>query len=314
MALQYWCFTWNASNEDTLPEVDGLRRYLDERDWRYVFQTEMVSRRHYQGRIDLKDKSARMVKATLLSVFEAGGYDITNLTVTPESNASVKTSGSLFYATKTESRVDGPWHDASFVAPQRPIVYNGEDLACMENLLPWQQEIMDIVNDDPDDRRIVWIYNEVGNAGKSKLQKWLAFRHGARRVPLGTATQIKTAVADGTAKSLYMVNLPRVTGSQESQRDLFSALEEIKDGWVESCMYGKEHQLFMKPPHLLIFSNDVPDLKLASADRWVVYDLEHAQSQLREMGPREITALRKRKLAEALFPEDDDDDALADVI
>lgn len=284
MALQYWCFTWNASNEDWLPEVESLRGFLDEREWRYVFQTEKVSRRHYQGRIDLKDKSARMVKNTLLGIFQAGGYDVTNLTVTPESNASVKSDGSLFYVTKKDSRIDGPWHDASFVPPKKPVIYNGEDLVCMETPLPWQTELFDhTMLPCEDDRKVIWICNIKGNVGKSKWQKWMSWKHGAERVPLGTATQLKTSVADMPANTIYMIDLPRVRGSQESQHDLFSAIEEIKNGWVYAAMYGKPHELKMKPPHVIVFSNELPDMSCLSEDKWAIYNLPDRDSNL--VGP-----------------------------
>ena len=93
------------------------------------------------------------------------------------------------------------------------------------------------------------------------------------RVGLGSATQIKTAVIEKGAHTIWMVNLPRVRGGDERQQELFSALEEIKDGWVESPMYGKAAELLMEPPHIWIFSNELPNINCCSLDRWRVWHL-----------------------------------------
>ena len=70
-----------------------------------------------------------------------------------------------------------------------------------------------------------------------------------------------------------MVDLPRVRGSDERQHELFSALEEIKNGWVESPMYGKAAELLMEPPHIWIFSNELPNISMCSLDRWHIWHL-----------------------------------------
>jgi len=294
VALQYWAFTWNANNHEVLPILEHLITFLGDRGWRWVFQHEKVTRDHYQGRIDLKNKADRATKFTILGLFEAAGFDTRNLTLSPESTNSVKSDGLSFYVTKPD-RVAGPWADPTFEFPEQPIKYEGNDLACMNNPLPWQQEMIDIVAGPPDDRSVVWVFNAKGNIGKSKLQKWMCWKMGAKRVPLGSATQIKHSIAGLKPRKVYLCNLPRTCGDHESQRDLFSALEDIKDGWVESVMYGKDRALFMEPPHLWIFSNDVPDLRLASPDRWVVYNVETMQGSLRQMPLSEVYDYHRKK-------------------
>ena len=162
----------------------------------------------------------------------------------------------------------------------------------MQNPTQWQAQLVDMITNKPCDRTVHWIFNASGNAGKSKLQKWLCWKQDAKRVSLGTATQIKTAIVQCGARRCYVVNIPRVTGTQESQRDLFSALEEIKDGWVTSNMYGKDQELFMMPPHLFIFSNELPNLALASADRWKIWNVADLDSDLVAMNATEAKRQR----------------------
>lgn len=326
-ALQYWAFTWNAPTaEDTtgLIPSDALALFLTELSSRigarWVFQHERASRDHYQGRLDLGDKANRKTKSTLLKLFSVCG-DVKQLTFMPESNNSVAGDGLLFYTTKTETRVAGPWTDPSFVKPQRVEVYDGSDVICIhDNPTLWQRAVLEMLGawegetwvwKKADDRRVTWIYNEAGNAGKSCFFKYLEWKHpDVEGVPLGTATQIKTYVADDKAKRAYLLDLPRCQGTQESQRDVFSALEAIKGGNVKSAMYGKKHKLFMKPPHVLVISNDVPDLGLCSKDRWEIFSLAGLNEPLVPMTQAQVRAIksRKRSRAEANLDSDSDED------
>jgi len=276
MALQYWTCTWNNPK----PDPATLVQFLNERDWKWVFQEEKgekEGRDHFQMRINLL-KANRMVKHTLLDVFRAGGFSdeqIQQLTPSPESNNGIKTDGATFYCTKVETRVAGPWYDASFTAPKKKRKYEGQDLQMMENPYGWQKDIMERINLPTDDRKINWVYNESGNCGKTKLQKYLCWKGRAKRIAMGLAHQIKNALATTQPDvRCFVMNIPRVSGKEESQRELFSAIEEIKDGWVSAVMYGEEKEWFAEPPHIWIFSNEQPDANLASADRWRIWKLD----------------------------------------
>jgi hypothetical protein len=76
------------------------------------------------------------------------------------------------------------------------------------------------------------------------------------------------------AHRCYVVDFPRVLGKEDAVADIFAALEELKNGWVETAFYGKPGELLMEPPHVIVMSNDKPNLKLASKDRWKVFQLE----------------------------------------
>lgn len=287
-ALQYWSATWN---EGPLPDVSGLVKFMDELDFRFCFQKEEgenTHRIHYQMRIDLKSKERRMTKTTLVGVFQSA-YDITNLTLRPESNNSLKKDALAFYVMKNETRLEGPWMDKGFKAPEKPYEYTGKDLQMMAQPLPWQTEIMEMMKRDPDDRTVTWICQRTGNAGKSKLQKWLCWKGMAKRISMGLAHQIKTAFCTSEKRyQTYVMNIPRVVGKEEAQRELFSAIEEIKDGWVTGVMYGIEREAFFEPPHIFVFSNELPNLGLCSADRWELYEFEDKNSQLKKLDPASL--------------------------
>ena len=215
-----------------------------------------------------------MSKTTLLHLMEMRCFERTQCTFAPESNNSIQQGGLSFYVMKDDSREDGPWHDSTF-RPKKRKQYEGKDLLCMKTPLPWQAAVVSMLQADPDDRTLIWIADTVGNHGKSKLMKWLRFQPDmdCARVPMGSATQIKTSVIEKGAHRTFMVDLPRTVGKEERIQEIYSALEEIKNGWVESAMYGKNLELLMEPPHVIIFSNYYPMLTHMSTDRWRVYKL-----------------------------------------
>lgn len=168
-ALHDWAWTWNASEEGeggrkTLPRVESIRQWMGERAYvgGYVFQLEQVSRYHYQGKIRCTDKKA---KSTLLGDFQAAGFDTKYLTFLPISNNGRQAAALDFYCTKIESRVEGPWFDPGYTPPARKAVYEGKDLACMDEPLQWQSVVLDWLESPADDRSVRWIWNEDGNAG-----------------------------------------------------------------------------------------------------------------------------------------------------
>lgn len=179
------------------------------------------------------------------------------------------------YCMKADTRVLAP-------VGKRPI-YLGQDLECMRKPFKWQAHILNLIKKPPNDRKIVWICNEDGCAGKSVLMKYCHYHRLAKRVPLGTASQIKASVIAMGPSRAYFVDLPRVRGSQERQAELFSALESLKGGFIVSAMYGKTEELLMLPPHLIILSNELPDLRLASMDRWEILMLKDKHSELSQM-------------------------------
>lgn len=241
---------------------------------KYVFQLEKGDKKgkyHYQVYCHrLKRTRACTWSKTLNYLVEDWPETLVNIGCEHASKAGIAALSA--YCMKEDTRVNGPWSD-------RPI-YRGRDMVCMQNPSPWQKEVIDAIAAEPNDRTINWVYNPSGSVGKTKLFKWLCFNKKAVRVCQGTATQIKTAVIALGSHRAYLVDLPRCSGREESIRDLFSALESIKAGWVCSAMYGKPQELFMQPPHVWIVSNDLPNLSLASADMWKVWKVESLQSKL----------------------------------
>lgn len=150
-------------------------------------------------------------------------------------------------------------------------VYRGADLACMEAPLPWQRDLLAILEGPPDPRTIHWIYNPRGCVGKTVLCKYLLWKEMAARIPCNNATQIKNGCILLGPHRVYLVDIPRTLGKNEHIEDIMSSLESVKSGIIQSMMYGQPKMLLMDPPHVVCFANRRAPRAMASDDRWKTY-------------------------------------------
>lgn len=298
-----WALTISC-NHSELPTPEEMKATFSELATSWCFQLERganAGKLHYQCRLLMDPKQYGATMLTILSARKP--YEAKDIDLKPESNPSVAQGGLAFYVLKDETREAGPWYDPSYKKPKPKKVYEGKDLACMDKPFKWQQWCINRFDQPCDeDRYIIWIYNQLGCAGKSKLMKWMMFKgYDMARVPMGSATQIKTSIVGKGPKEIYMVDLPRVRGADERINEVFSALEEVKNGWVESCMYGKSEDCLMEPPHVIVFSNEVPNMAIASPDRWKVYTLFHVNDDIdmRLLETKEVASIYKQQIEEA---------------
>lgn len=242
---------------------------------KWVFQLERgaeAGRLHYQGAFQLGKKKR---KTALIRAWTKLGLNAKWLTVQPAASL-----GAFEYSQKEDTRVDGPWAD-------HPI-YTGQDLKCMRTPFPWQREVMNQIEKKPDDRTINWVYNPAGNVGKSKLIKYLCFTKQAKAIGIGTATQLKTKICTAGPNRCYLLDMPRSRGKDERLEDIFSAIEEIKNGFVSTAMYGKDQELMFMPPHVWVFSNHPAPTEKMSGDRWVQWTVSKDQELELYHGNQEV--------------------------
>ncbi len=135
----------------------------------------------------------------------------------------------------------------------------------------WQKEIVQILEKDPDDRTIYWIWEEQGCAGKTTFQKWLFLKHkGEVAVLSGKASDMKMGIINfeeknGTLPKIVLINIPRC---QDTDHISWQGIEEIKDMFFFNGKY--EGGMVCGPsPHVFLFSNDEAPWHKLSSDRWI---------------------------------------------
>lgn len=272
---KYWSMTWEPNiSQKKIPEELALKQFFDRICSEACFQYETGSEKgklHIQGTFTLE--GTRMSKSGVLDLFRNRFKNVGGLTITPVYDKLAIQA----YVTKTPGRVKGPFyagknemHDIEFSEMQ---------------LRKWQQQLYEIlIGEDLQklkDRKVIWVQNPQGNSGKSWFQKWLRIGQKkivVRSLPVDGVDRLMSAVNIITKKTKVDVlcyDLTRTQGENQSYQDLFSAIEQIKNGYVIDCMYGKYNESYFQPPVVIIFTNeDISNFRhYLSDDRWLVMSL-----------------------------------------
>lgn len=77
-------------------------------------------------------------------------------------------------------------------------------------------------------------------------------------------------------KRLYIMNFPR---SFRPEAAHYSLMEQLKDGYLSSYMYGEMRDAFFRRPVVAVFSNELPDTWMLSHDRWKIFQIVWEQGQ-----------------------------------
>lgn len=133
------------------------------------------------------------------------------------------------------------------------------------DLREWQEKLMEDMA-VRDDRAIHWVYDPVGGAGKSTFARWLVCNHGA--ILLSGKVHDMAYAYDGEPYALF--DLSR---TKEGKIDhIYEFAEMLKNGIIFSAKYDSCMKTFPFP-HVIIFSNSMPEEGKWSADRLRLTDL-----------------------------------------
>lgn len=141
----------------------------------------------------------------------------------------------------------------------------------VDTLRDWQQALYDLLSLPPNDRNIIWIYDYVGNAGKSLFIRYYMYKH------IGDCIQLSGRVTD----MQYTYNGERVvffdiSRTQAEHMDhLYDFAEQLKNGIFHSSKYQGQMKVF-NPPHVVFFANSKPEIQKWSQDRCILVTLSDA--------------------------------------
>jgi len=146
------------------------------------------------------------------------------------------------------------------------------EIQVIQELRPWQKDVVNLIQSEPDDRTINWYYEHKGGIGKSALVKLLCHKYGAI-VCSGKASDMKYMIVKYQEKyddfpKVVIFDVPRAMKDYIS----YSGIEEIKNGCFASSKYECS-MVIMNSPHILVFANDLPEFDKLSRDRWNCVDL-----------------------------------------
>ena len=139
----------------------------------------------------------------------------------------------------------------------------------IEPTYEWEIKILNILKNEPDDRTIYWIVGGV-NSGKSSFVKYLCVKNNALLLS-GKANDMKHGIVTWFDKhndtpELIVMNIPK---SFCSEYVSYEGIENIKDMLFYSGKY-EGGTIVGNPPHLFIFSNELPNFNKCDPNRWVI--------------------------------------------
>lgn len=167
----------------------------------------------------------------------------------------------LDYCSKDKTRKPGTnVHMFGFPKPLKLINPNKE----------WQIKILNIINEEPNDRLVYWFWSQEGGVGKSQFCKYLCATKNCVFIDEGKKGDIMYSImeADMDKCNTVIFDIPRDNGNKVS----YKSIESIKNGMVYSPKYESKHKLF-NSPHLICFANCEPEVCKLSGDRWVIEEI-----------------------------------------
>mgnify|MGYP000490907857 CR=1 FL=1 len=236
--------------------LDGFPKAVSK--MKFIFQLERgekTNRLHYQGQVKLDTKMR-------LQQFKAAvAHLIPNAHLTPTSTDG--STNAEFYAMKAETKVEGPWADKDYIFPDY------SDIAPPSG---WQITARDLLLAPPLKRFIYWIWEDTGCTGKSDFTTWMELNHSCMGLGLSLAPDNFYAVSE-FPRRCYIFDIPRTLPKRFDWAEVYMSLEKIKDRNFLSTKYKPKKVLLPVIPHVVVFSNQAPDLTTLSVDRWKIFKI-----------------------------------------
>ncbi len=152
-------------------------------------------------------------------------------------------------------------HDCINLFGKRPELVDGQ-------LRLWQHGLNERVAGEADDRRIVFVVDPDGNSGKSWLTRyWMTKREGTQFLSVGKRDDLAYSV--DVNNDLFVFDIPR--GHMDFLQ--YGFLEMLKNRVVYSPKYTSVTKVLRATPHVIVFSNEHPDMTKLTADRYKIIEI-----------------------------------------
>lgn len=136
----------------------------------------------------------------------------------------------------------------------------------------------------PERREVNFIFNPEGGSGKSLTADYITLNpeFNALLAPqLASPERWIAAFIDQLEQYVVLNKVYPTTIIIDMTRNennanveaLYSTIENIKNGRVDSTFYGRFKRLRFKSPHIIVFTNNVPNMSALSSDRFNLFAL-----------------------------------------
>jgi len=136
----------------------------------------------------------------------------------------------------------------------------------------FQNFILSIAESEPNNRIINWIYDKIGgrkDVGKTHLTTYLSIYKNAYVINGGKEQDI---YYNYDYQPIVIFDLAR-DAPMVAFDSIYRVMENFKNGYFLSTKYEGGVKRFV-PPHVFVFSNELPNTEKMSLDRWEIIDVD----------------------------------------
>lgn len=146
---------------------------------------------------------------------------------------------------------------------QRPRLVDGE-------FREWQRDLHERLQREPDDRTVEFVVDAEGNKGKSWFVRYYVshYRSKVQRLSVGKRDDLAYVIDE--SKSIFLFDIPR----SQLEYLQYSILESLKDQTIFSPKYESVTKELHHKCHVVVFTNEMPDMEKMSSDRYLVTCLD----------------------------------------
>jgi hypothetical protein len=138
----------------------------------------------------------------------------------------------------------------------------------MYPLRSWQEELSQLLNREPDDRKINFVVDLVGNTGKTWFAHYYKRIHKDVQILLPGKKADLAYCIEVTSRVIFL-DAPRC---KQTDFIFYDFLEELKNGYIFSGKYESRFKALRKL-HVVVLMNERPDMDKLSVDRYNIITL-----------------------------------------
>lgn len=135
-------------------------------------------------------------------------------------------------------------------------------------LRTWQEELSQLLNREPDDRKINFVVDLIGNTGKTWFAHYYKKCHRDVQILLPGKKADLAYCINQTSRVIFL-DAPRC---KQNEFIFYDFLEELKNGYIFSGKYESRFKALRKL-HVVVLMNEYPDMEKLSQDRYNIITL-----------------------------------------
>lgn len=248
-----WCFTFNNYSEEIVPKF----QQIIEKNCKIGFFNKEIGESntpHLQGYIEFKTKKRP------LNIFPTGCHwekakgckDANFKYCSKDAGEDCNMTFSFGYKKKPEIRV-------------------------IKKLRPFQADIEKMLLGPVNDGKVIWIYDKVGQLGKTELLRYLYNKHKMPFSYGGKAADIVNLVFNHKEYLLDNDNAVMIYNfgrDVDNDKISYKSMEQISDGCISNTKFETGCFICNKP-HVLVLANCLPKESALTKSRWIIKAIDN---------------------------------------